>query len=130
MDACQEETKYKWLDAAKVYEQKVESESPSGILAGEYWQRIGYCYDLASRQVNDVEDFKSLRHFGLRAYERAAEYYLNENQGKADYCLAIAEYLRSWLASDSSEKKENLDLSFGIAKKALLSFKNLNDDLS
>ena len=34
MDICQEETEYKWLDAVKVYEQKVESEAPSGILAG------------------------------------------------------------------------------------------------
>ena len=90
MEICQEEAEYKWLEAAKVYEQKVESESPSGSLAGEYWQKIGYCYDLASRQVNNVEDFKSLRNFGLRAYQRAAEFYLNEQQGKADYCQAGA----------------------------------------
>ena len=54
MDASQEETEYKWFEAARFYEQKIKSESPSGILSAELWQKIGFCYDLASRQARDV----------------------------------------------------------------------------
>ena len=45
MDFCQEEVEYKWIEAARIYEARVESESDSVILA-EYWQRIGLCYDV------------------------------------------------------------------------------------
>ena len=34
MDICQEETEFKWLDAAKKYEQELESEPQSGFMAG------------------------------------------------------------------------------------------------
>jgi hypothetical protein len=51
MDICQEETEFKWLDAAKKYEQELESNPQSGVLAGESWQKIGHCYDLAARQA-------------------------------------------------------------------------------
>jgi len=44
-------------------------------LAGESWQKIGFGYNRASRQAKDVEEFKTLRRFGTRAYERAAEYF-------------------------------------------------------
>ena len=75
MDASQEETEYKWFEAARFYEQKIKSESPSGILSAELWQKIGFCYDLASRQARDTEEFKSLRRLGIRAYERAADFH-------------------------------------------------------
>ena len=109
MDVCQEETEYKWFEAARFYEQKLESESPSGIVAAESWQKIGFCYDLASRQAKDTEEFASLRRLGIRAYERAAEFYkenMTEHRGKREYCFAIAEYLRSWLAADSLSREK------------------------
>ena len=99
MDVCQEEIEFKWLDAAKKYEQELESQPESGVLAGESWQRIGKCYDYASRQVNNIEEFKSLRRFGVQAYKRAADFYnedkKKENRGNYEFCLGLAEYLGS-----------------------------------
>ena len=133
MDVCQEETEYKWFEAAKFYEQKLKFESPSWILAAESWQKIGFCYDLASSQAKDTEEFKSLRRLGIRAYERAADFFDEENKkeygGKREYCLAIAEYLRSWLAADSSEKIKILDKCRAVAKKAMAAFKTVGNDL-
>ena len=122
MDVCQEEIEFKWLDAAKKYEQELESQPESGVLAGESWQRIGKCYDLASRQVNNIEEFKSLRRFGVQAYKRAADFYneskKKEDKGNYEFCLALAEYLGSWLAVDSKEKIENLDKSLEFGRIA------------
>ena len=129
---CQEEAEYKWFEAARLYEQELESESPSGIATAESWQKIGFCYDLASRQAKNVEEFKSLRGLGISAYERAADFYKENKQeysGKSEYCLANAEYLRSWLASDSSEKIKILDKCREIAKKAITAFRTVGNDL-
>ena len=133
MDASQEETEYKWFEAARFYEQKIKSESPSGILSAELWQKIGFCYDLASRQARDTEEFKSLRRLGIRAYERAADFHKEKGKkygGKRQYCLAIAEYLRSWLATDSSEKIKILDKCREVTKKAMETFRTMGDDLN
>ena len=132
MDVSRGETEYKWSEAARFYEQKLESESPSRILAAESWQKIGFCYDLASRQAKDTEEFKSLRRLGIRAYERAAEFYKEKRKeyaGKREYCLAIAEYLRSWLATDSLEKIKILDKCHEVATKAMAACKTAGNDL-
>jgi len=132
MDVCQEETEYKWFEAARFYEQKLKSEDSSGIVAAESWQKIGFCYDLASRQAKVAEEFKSLRRLGIRAYERAADFYKEDREeyrGKREYCLAIAEYLRSWLAADSLEKIKILDKCREISKKAKVAFKTVGNDL-
>ena len=127
MDICQEETEYKWFEAARFYEQKLKSESSSGVLAAEIWQKIGFCYNLASRQAKNVKEFNSLRSLGIRAYERAAGFFGEEKKqeytGKHEECLAIAEYLRSWLASDNSEKIKILEECRSLAKKAMKFFK-------
>ena len=132
MDVCQEEIEFKWLDAAKKYEQELESKAESGCVAGESWQRIGKCYD-ASRQVNNIEEFKSLRRFGVQAYKRAADFYneskKKEDKGNYEYCLALAEYLGSWLAVDSKEKIESLDKSLEFGRTASSTFKDNGNDL-
>lgn len=133
MDVCQEETEYKWFEAAKFYEQKLKSESPSGVFAAGLWQKIGFCYDLASRQAKDIEEFNSLRSLGIGAYKRAAGFFGKEEkkvyEGKREECLAIAEYLHSWLAGDSSEKIKILNKCRSLAKKAMEFFKTVNDFL-
>ena len=85
MDVCQEETEFKWLDAAKIYEQKLESHALSGVLAGESWQRIGNCYDLASRQAKNIEEFKN-------SY---AGYFSSANNNRIQYLYAIFYLLKN-----------------------------------
>ena len=72
MDFSQNEKDYKWFEAAKSYEQILQSISLPISSAEDYWQRIGYCYDLASRQTKDVEGFENLRQLAVKAYEKAA----------------------------------------------------------
>jgi KaiC/GvpD/RAD55 family RecA-like ATPase len=128
MDLSQDEREYKWFEAAKSYEQALHSRSLPPSSAADYWQRIGYCYDLASRQTRDIEEFKNLRRLAVEAYEKAAglfaEGLTSENQGKSSQCLALAEYARSWLASSSSEKQKTLNKCHDLAKAALEVFKN------
>jgi len=128
MDFSQNEKEYKWLEAAKSYEQILQFNSFSPSSAGDYWRRIGYCYDLASRQTNDLMEFKNLRLQAIEAYEKAAAFFAEdptpENQGKNLQFLALAEYARSWLASSTTEKKNALDKCRNLAKAALLAFDN------
>ena len=128
MDLSQDEKTYKWFEAAKSYAQVLQSRSLPVSSAADYWQRIGYCYDLASRQTKDVEGFKNLRLLAVEAYEKAAGLFCEErnieNQGKSSQCLALAEYERSWLAINSSEKQETLNKCHVLAKSALEAFEN------
>jgi KaiC/GvpD/RAD55 family RecA-like ATPase len=135
MTANQAEMEYKWLDAAKFYEQGLHSkpELDDVSFAAESWKKIGFCYDLASRQAKDAEEFKELRHLAIAAYERAAGLFSKEsgleNQAKGTECLATAEYLRAWLASDSAEKRKTLDKGRMLAQTAMQAFKKVGNVL-
>ena len=133
MNTSQDEIEYKWFEAAKFYEQALHSRSGDVIFAAESWQKIGSCYDLASRQASNIEEFRTLRQLAIKAYEKAASFFDGksglENQGKSTECLAIAEYLRSWIASDHMEKVKTLDKCRVLAKKALQEFKNAGNEL-
>jgi KaiC/GvpD/RAD55 family RecA-like ATPase len=133
MDASPEETQYKWFEAAKTYEQALTSTSATGLEAAEAWQKIGSCYDLASRQAANVDDFKSLRRQAAEACEKAAALFNEnpnaENHGKAAKCLGFAEYLRSWTATDAAEKVRMLKKSCEFTQQAVQAFKNAGNDL-
>jgi len=133
MDLLPEEIEYRWLDAAKSYEQKLHSRPDDIPFTAECWDKIGYCYSLASRQAKDLEEFKNLRQQAVTAYETAARHFGEnpsfENQGRSAGCLAIAKYTQSWLSSNSSEKKKMLDECLAIGKKALEMFKKSGDTL-
>ena len=134
MGVGQEEKAYRWFEAAKLYERILESGLASGPVAAESWQKIGFCYDLASRQAKNTEDFKTLRQLAVEAYEKAAGFFSEdgtiEHGGKREMCLAIAEYLRSWLMSGSSERAKTLDKCRDLAKRAMQVFKTGGNDLS
>jgi KaiC/GvpD/RAD55 family RecA-like ATPase len=133
MDGPQAEAAYEWLDAAKSYEQALRSTSLSDASAAEFWRKIGFCYELASRQAKDIEEFKSVRQLGVRAYEEAASLFCKEStlesRGLSAECLANAEYVRSWLACDPQEKIEALNRCHELGKKAMDAFKAVGNDL-
>ena len=126
------EIKYEWLEAAKSYEQA--SHSKSGTSAAEIGQRIGFCYNQASKQTRDLEEFKKLRKLAVEAYSNSAKLFEKEesleNQGKTAQCNAIAEYTRSWLASSPQEKKKMLDDCRAFGNIALKAFRNAGDELN
>jgi hypothetical protein len=133
MGVSQEEKSYRWFEAAKLYGQELDSGSASGIVAAESWRKVGFCYELASKQAKSTEDFRTLRQLAVEAYEKAAGFFseesLNEHAGKREMCLAIAEYLRSWLASNSSERARTLDKCRDLAKEAMQDFRANQNDL-
>ena len=126
------ERKYEWLEAAKCYEKA--SHSKSGTSAAEIWQRIGFCYNQASKQTKDLEEFKKLRKLAVEAYKNSAKLFEKEesleNQGKTAQCNAIAEYTRSWLAPSPQEKKKMLDDCRAFGNIALKAFRNAGDELN
>lgn len=132
-EAKEQERKYRWFEAAKSYEQALRSKSEAVSFAAETWQRIGVCYNLASRQTEDPEEFKKLRQLAVEAYKNAAKLFEKEdlkNQGKSAQCNAIAEYIRSWLASSPPEKKRILDECRTFGTMALEAFKKAGDELN
>jgi hypothetical protein len=131
--AAEQEAKYSWIDAARFYEQALSLESRTTSAAGT-WEKIGFCYSQASRQVGNAQDFKKLGQLAVEAYKSAAKLFETEdnlkNQGKSAQCNAIAEYERSWLSSNPSEKRKMLDECLEFEKKSLEAYKNAGDELS
>jgi len=132
--AKEQERKYDWLEAAKSYEQALRSKSMTTSSVAETWQRVGFCYSRASRQVESLEEFKRLRQLAVEAYIHAAKLFEKEdglkNEGRSAECNAIARYVGSWLASSSSEKRKMLDECRIFGNKSLEAYKNAGDELS
>ena len=131
--AKQLEKEYDWLKAAELYEQALSSESMPSSLAPEIWERIGFCYNRASTQTDDLEEFKKIRQLAVKAYRSAAKLFEKEgsvkNQGNSAHCYAMAEYVGSWLQSTPSEKRKTLDECRLFAKKSLEAYRNAGDHL-
>jgi KaiC/GvpD/RAD55 family RecA-like ATPase/type II secretory pathway predicted ATPase ExeA len=130
-NAKAEEKEWQWVKAAKSYEKALNSTSETPTSTADIWQKIGFCYSLASRQADELEEFKRLRELAATAYENAAEFFekegSSENKGRSEQCKAIAGYTRSWLASDLSEKKKTLEECYKWGHKALSSFDDAGD---
>jgi KaiC/GvpD/RAD55 family RecA-like ATPase len=123
MEFSQDELDFKWLEAAKSYEEKISSSEDTSLLAAQSWQRIGYCYSFASRQVTDREDFKKFRQKATQAYERAGALFRKSSEPKDRgiglRCSALADYMRSWISSNSAEKDNFLRKCYNSGKEAL-----------
>jgi tetratricopeptide (TPR) repeat protein len=132
--AHEREKRYSWLEAAKLYEQAVNSDSLNPSTLAETSERIGFCYDLASRQAETAEEFKKLRQVAAEAYQNTAKLLENKdamrNQGKIEECKVLAQHVRSWLASDPSEKRRMIDECLIIGKKSLEAYRSAGDELS
>src|SRR4030066_1769241 len=109
LETVPEEAVYKWFEAAKSYEEILKStDAKNPVLMAEYRKKIGHCYSSASRQREDVDSFMQLLHLAISAFEKAAEIHGKisslESEGEKAFCLALAEYEKSWLASSPTEK--------------------------
>lgn len=134
MDVSQDELEFKWFEAAKYYEEAISSSEDTGLPAAQYWQRIGFCYGRASRQARDQEDFKKLRQQAVQAYKKAAELFGKNSElkskGESSKCLALAEHMQSWIASNSAEKDEFLKKCHSFGREALAFFEKAGDDIN
>ncbi|UCD26719.1 MAG: hypothetical protein JSV75_00915, partial [Candidatus Bathyarchaeota archaeon] len=129
--AGEQEKEYKWLEAAKLLESELRSKSRTVSLVAEIWQRAGFCYERASRQAENVEEFRELRQLAVDAYKNAAKLFEKEdlkNQGKGAQCNALAAYAGSWLAPNLSEKRKMLDECCTFGNEALEAFKSTGDE--
>ncbi len=132
MDAIQDELEFKWLKAAKSYEENVISSKEQGFALAQSWQKIGFCYSFASRQARDQEDFKKLRQQAAQAYQWAAKLFGKnsdlKSKGESFKCSSLAEYMQSWIASDSAEKDVCLQKCSNFGREALAFFKKSEDE--
>ncbi|HVP16543.1 MAG TPA: hypothetical protein VMT42_04180 [candidate division Zixibacteria bacterium] len=135
--AKKQEKEYKWLEAAESYLQELDSSSRAGRLKRsfepEVWERIGFCYSLASRQAEHAEEFKRLIIMATEAYRKAAHLFQRQtglkNQAKSAQCNAAAAYLGSWSASSPSKKREKLVECIEFGKKSLDTYERAGDRL-
>lgn len=130
--AEEHEKKYEWLEAGET-RRKLLGHEPGSVANAEIWEKIGFCYSLASRQAENLEEFKKLQQMAVEAYKTSAEFLGKEhdpkNQGKSEQCKAIASYLGSWIASDPEKKREMLDECVNHARKSLEAYENAGDTL-
>jgi len=131
--AREQEKRYDWLAAANSYQQALHVDSSMVSSALEIWERIGFCYQLASRQTESLEEFKKLTQLAVKAYISAAELLEKDrkakSQGKSLQLYAVAEYIRSWVTSSPSEKREVLANSSELAKRSLDAYRSACDEL-
>ncbi|MCW4051835.1 MAG: hypothetical protein NWE78_01330, partial [Candidatus Bathyarchaeota archaeon] len=131
--AQEEERRWNWIAAAKLYEQELQSETLAGSSAAELWEKTGFCYSRASQQAKKLEDFKNLRQQAVEAYKRAAKTFDKEGSlqspGRTAQCKAVAEYLHSWLVSDPAEKRKMLDKCLEFGNESLKAYENAGDKL-
>ena len=132
--AREQERTHDWLSAANSYRQAMHVDSTMGPAAAEILGRLGFCYQLASRQTEDLEEFKKLAQLAVEAYKSAAEILEKESEpksrGQSLQRYAVAEYVRSWLAANSSERKEMLAKSNELAKRSLDAYRIAGDELN
>ncbi len=139
--AEEEERKYNWLEAAESYEQILNLQLRSArvrastrLSVAETWECVGLCYNRASHQADNVGEFKKLKQLAANAYKTAAQLFEKEDrlgsQARSARCGAIAEYACSWLASDSSERRERLDKCGILVKKSLAAYEGIGDELN
>jgi KaiC/GvpD/RAD55 family RecA-like ATPase len=135
--ARRQEKEYKWLEAAESYLKELNSSSKTGALTPsfepEVWERIGFCYSLASRQAKHIEEFKRLIRMAIEAYKKAARLFQTQagfkNQGKSAQCNAAAAYLGSWSAPSPSKKREKLVECVKFGKMSLDAYERARDRL-
>ena len=134
MDTSQYELEFKWLEAAKSYEELILSSTDKGFALAQSWQRIALCYSYASRQARDQEDFKKLRQQAVQAHQKAAELFGENSDSKSKGAslksFALAQYAQSWIASNPEEKDICLQKCFKSGREALEFFKKAGDEIS
>jgi len=132
--AAEQEKEYYWFDAAKSYKQALDINSEDGLFAAETWEKMGFCYNQASKQAKNPDDFREIRQSAVEAYWNAAELFGKENslksKGKSAQCKAIAEYVRSWLASGPSEKRKILEKCCKFGRDSLKAYEDAGDALN
>jgi len=81
-----------------------------------------------------VEEFKKLKQLAVKAYRTAAQLFKKEeglkSQGRSTQCNAIAEYVNSWRASNSSERRRRLEKCRMLATKSIEAYENAGDALN
>jgi len=132
--AEEHEKNYNWLEAANFHEQALRIGSKNVSLVAETWEKIGFCHSRASRQTESPEEFKRLTQQSVEAYKNAAELFEKEedlkNTARSAQCKAVAQYVRSWLASDPIEKRELLDECLKLGKESLQAYEKAGDELN
>jgi hypothetical protein len=127
------EKAYNWLLAANCYQQALHVDSATVSSTPKILERIGLCYQLASRQTQNLEEFQKLAQQAVKAYKNAAalleKQNTPENQGKSLELSALAEYVCSWLASNPSEKRDMLNKSCESAKRSLEAYEGKNSEV-
>ncbi|TRO44501.1 hypothetical protein E2P30_02025, partial [Candidatus Bathyarchaeota archaeon] len=132
MDISQDELEFKWLAAAESYEASILFSKDRGTPLAESWQKIGFCYSLASKQAREQEDFKKIRQQAVHAYQKAAKLF-GENsdpksKGESSKCYSLAEYKQSWIASNPQEKDAHLQKCYNFGKEAITFFNKAKDE--
>ncbi len=132
-NALNHEREYEWYIAANFYQQLINFPSGiSGLLEAQTWEKIGFCYNLASRQAKSLEDFEKFRRSAEETYRYAADLFEREeglkNQARSEQCKAVVEYVSSWLSSVPQEKRERLEKCRVHGKISLMAYEDAGDN--
>ena len=131
--AGEHERNYDWKGAKQLYETILSSTSQKKDLtqSAAIAEKIAFCQEKAALQAKNPEEFRQLAEDAVRFYEKAAGLYVKsksaQGQTKSLDQKAKAEYINSWLATDLSEKKTQLDNCLKLHERALNYYKEARD---
>ncbi|KKM93672.1 hypothetical protein LCGC14_1206030 [marine sediment metagenome] len=85
-----EEKVYNWVEAAKLYEQVVESFLGKKLIerAAETYRIIGYAYSRAARTTEATEEYKGRHENAIKAYRKAMDLF-KQVKNKAKYHIEL-----------------------------------------
>jgi hypothetical protein len=132
-EAMKQEEKCDWTGAASIYKKALKEASSSNdpALAGEIQGRLGYCYYRAAMQCQTRKQFRTSMRMAVEAYDRASEFHQRarnrEGLARYNHSQASASYVKFWLATEVSEKRERLDDCRRLLKEALRIYDEIED---
>jgi len=126
--------KYRWVEAAQLYEQGLATVGEQDFSKlGMIQEEIGYCIYRASMQVESREEFEERTRQAIDAYKKAQGFYESlpdeQKSGRTLRCGSVCSYLESWLTSDRSKLNKLLADCLEMATKSLAIFSESGDML-
>ena len=127
------EKKYKWLQAAEIYQKASDLVLRSNELTKltELQEKIGYCFFRGAFQAETKKQFRSRMKLATQSYEEAVTFLEKaQEQGKSaqiNHAKAMIKSMNFWLATEPSKMKELVEDWRKFELEALKAYEEAGD---
>jgi circadian clock protein KaiC len=126
------EKNYEWLQAGEVYRRasKVMLENNDYSKAGEFKEKLGFCFFKAGLQAKTNEEFKKQMEMSAQSYKAESELFERagkNNSVKIKHAHALETYVRAWYEDTPLKKKQLLAQWWSLENDVLKAYENVGD---